>query len=74
MWTQSEAICGALQLCDEQSGMEGDGVGARGACGLTNEYPGGFFLIVGEEWKYDGANNIQAFFYVWQFPPSPSEH
>lgn len=50
IWTQSGAICGALQLCDEQSGDgERDVEGATGACGLTNEYPGGFSLIVGEE-------------------------
>lgn len=40
IWTQSGAICGALQLHDEQRGTERDGEGARGACGLTNEYPG----------------------------------
>lgn len=52
-----------------------DGVGGKenGACGLTNEYPGGFSLIGAEEWKYDGANDIQAFFYVRQFPLPLSE-
>lgn len=40
IWTQSGAICGGLQLCDEQRGTERNGEGARGACGLTNEYPG----------------------------------
>lgn len=32
-------------------GREGASERARGACGLTNEYPGGFSLIVGEELK-----------------------
>lgn len=46
IWTQSGAICGALQLHDEQMGW---GAKKNGACGLTNEYPGGFSLIVAEE-------------------------
>lgn len=46
-----EPFCGALQLCDGLSGTESDREVAKGGkpCGLTNEYPGGFSLIVGEE-------------------------
>lgn len=33
IWTQSGAICGALQLCDEQRGTGRDGEGARGPVG-----------------------------------------
>lgn len=50
--TQSGANCGTLQLCDE--GRRG-GVGTEkkmewwGACGLTNEFPRGVFLMVGRK-------------------------